>query len=144
MQLQACATQLGDEYPFRVHWPCQQDLRVNGTPYRCASRPPSQKLGRNMRDAPANLSIPHPTPLVTQGLNRLVCWTYDARPFALFVQLVHRRSEAQVRAMIPPPLGSKEEQMRAAVKRVRSCGDGEGGDTDSDDVVALSSIVSLK
>lgn len=35
VQLQACATLLDDEYAFRVHWPCQLDLRINGEGYRC-------------------------------------------------------------------------------------------------------------
>jgi hypothetical protein len=35
VQLLACATLLDDEYAFRVHWPCQQELRINGELYRC-------------------------------------------------------------------------------------------------------------
>ena len=35
MQLQACATLLDDEYAFRMHWPNEQDFRINNVGYRC-------------------------------------------------------------------------------------------------------------
>jgi hypothetical protein len=202
VQLQASSTHLGDEYPARVHWPCQQDFRINRTAYRCASpssfssspcararfaplggravcdallclvsltrlspvwrvrcasaastrmphepacmdalssgscragvslegslhvvlsfspparvwcrcaaRPPQQKLAKNMRDAPANLSAPSSPPLFKEGWNHLTVWTYDSRPFALFVTLVHRRSMDDVRALIPADPRPKE------------------------------------
>ena len=62
-----------------------------------------------MRDAAANLSAEVKDKvtgeikfLFKEGWNTLTCWTYDARPFVLYVTLAHRRTMEDVRALIPP------------------------------------------
>jgi hypothetical protein len=67
VQLHAVAVCLRDEYTYRMHWPTQLDLRINGTAYRATARPPTQKLGKNMRDAPANIGVVNNTALCRQG-----------------------------------------------------------------------------
>jgi hypothetical protein len=56
-----------------------------------------------MRDAAANLSgqVKGGRWLFKEGWNTLTCWTYDTRPFALFVSVAHRRTMEDVRALIP-------------------------------------------
>ena len=55
--MQAMCLQLDDSVPFRYHWPQMADLRVNGVQYRVYGRNPSNKLGANQRDEPANIGM---------------------------------------------------------------------------------------
>lgn len=73
-----------------------------------------------MRDAAANLSAKVKGRwLFKEGWNTLTCWTYDTRPFTLFVTLVHRRTMEDVRTLIPPDPRPKDTALQVRASRSR-------------------------
>lgn len=59
--------QLGDEVPYRVHWPVKVSFRVNQQEYRPYGRNAASKLGNNQVDDPVPLNK-----FVHQGSNSVV------------------------------------------------------------------------
>ncbi|XP_059626751.1 E3 SUMO-protein ligase SIZ1 [Cornus florida] len=140
--VQAWCILLNDKVPFRMQWPLQADLQVNGVPMRAINRPGSQLLGANGRD-----DGPVITPCTRDGINKISLKGCDARVFCLGVRIVKRRTVQQILNLIPKD--SDGEKFDDALARVRRCVGGgtptENADSDSDlEVVADSIPVNLR
>ncbi|XP_059295628.1 uncharacterized protein LOC132048965 [Lycium ferocissimum] len=132
--LQAWCMLLNDKVQFRMQWPQNADLQVNGFPVHCIDRPSSQLLGANSRDDGAII-----TRCFRDGMNKILLTGCDARVFCLGVRLVKRRTIQQILNMIPKePDG---EIFEDALARVRRCVGGrtatENADSDDCDLEAV-------
>ncbi|XP_011040869.1 PREDICTED: E3 SUMO-protein ligase SIZ1-like isoform X2 [Populus euphratica] len=140
--VQAWCMLLNDKVPFRMQWPQDTDLQVNGLAVRAINRPGSQLLGANGRD-----DGPIVTPFVKDGINKISLSGCDARIFCLGVRIVKRRTVQQVLNLIPKE--SEGERFEDALARVCRCVGGgtatDTADSDSDlEVVADSFGVNLR
>ncbi|MCO5592520.1 hypothetical protein L7F22_046523 [Adiantum nelumboides] len=126
--LQIWCVLLGDEVPYRMHWPLKADLRVNGDFVRVTNRPGQQKLGANGRD-----DGPVITSHTREGINRILFTAFDGRSFCLGVRIVRRLTIDQVLSQVP---GEGEgESFGVALERVCRCisgGGAVGDDSDSE------------
>lgn len=95
------------QVPFRLHWPLQCELRINGTQVRPYSRSSSTKLGANQRDEAANI-----TAHTASGRNRLTLTATDGRPFAVLLHLSRRQSVEAVKRMMLPALSLEQVRCR--------------------------------
>eukprot|EP00191_Tetraselmis_sp_GSL018_P003780 CAMPEP_0177597016 /NCGR_PEP_ID=MMETSP0419_2-20121207/11466_1 /TAXON_ID=582737 /ORGANISM="Tetraselmis sp., Strain GSL018" /LENGTH=857 /DNA_ID=CAMNT_0019089117 /DNA_START=251 /DNA_END=2821 /DNA_ORIENTATION=- len=134
LELHVCSMMLGDETPFRFHWPLNTQLRINQIPYRVYNRGPSTKLGANGRDTTFSVGL-----YCVVGRNTVLLNAADKRQFVLMLALVRRRTLKDVQSMMAPT-----ESLGDAVARVRQAVCGTGGDDDDDDIVTLSTVLSLK
>ncbi|KAK9817204.1 hypothetical protein WJX72_011055 [[Myrmecia] bisecta] len=137
-QIQVACMLMDDVVPNRYHWPCNADLRINNMQYRPYGRHANTKLGPNGRDEPASIAV-----MCYAGRNRITLTCLDSRPFYMVVRIVRKLSMEEVKAMMHAP-----ETMEQAVARVKSQVRGgkaaaDGNDSD-DDLITLSTIVSLK
>ncbi|KAI5061300.1 hypothetical protein GOP47_0023805 [Adiantum capillus-veneris] len=124
--LQIWCVLLGDEVSYRMHWPLEADLRVNGDSVRVTNRR-GEKLGANDRD-----DGPLITDLTREGLNRISFTAYDGRSFCLGVRIVQRLTVDQVLSQIPSETeGESLDEALARVRRI-SGGGALGDDSDSD------------
>nr|XP_034901219.1 E3 SUMO-protein ligase SIZ1-like isoform X5 [Populus alba] len=140
--VQAWCMLLNDKVPFRMQWPQDTDLQVNGLAVRAINRPGSQLLGANGRD-----DGPIVTPFVKDGINKISLSGCDARIFCLGVRIVKRRTVQQILNLIPKD--SEGERFEDALARVCRCVGGgtatDNADSDSDlEVVADSFGVNLR
>ncbi|XP_024454502.1 E3 SUMO-protein ligase SIZ1 isoform X3 [Populus trichocarpa] len=140
--VQAWCMLLNDKVPFRMQWPQDTDLQVNGLAVRAINRPGSQLLGANGRD-----DGPIVTPFVKDGINKILLSGCDARIFCLGVRIVKRRTVQQILNLIPKD--SEGERFEDALARVCRCVGGgtatDNADSDSDlEVVADSFGVNLR
>ncbi|CAM9003619.1 unnamed protein product [Rhodiola kirilowii] len=140
--VQAWCMLLNDKVLFRMQWPQNADLQVNGVPVRAINRPGSQQLGANGRDDGVIISG-----CTKDGINRISLSGTDSRIFCLGVRIVKRRSLQQILNLIPKePYG---EPFEDALARVRRCVGGgtstDNADSDSDiELVAESVAVNLR
>ncbi|KAJ1264439.1 hypothetical protein BS78_08G001100 [Paspalum vaginatum] len=133
---------LNDIVPFRMHWPLNSDLQVNGVHVRVVNRQPTQKLGVNGRDDGRLL-----TDYLREGLNKIALSRNDSRTFCLGIRITKRRSLEQVLNLVPKEQDG--EKFDDALARVRRCVGGgpetNNADSDSDiEVVADSVSVNLR
>ncbi|KAL8057559.1 hypothetical protein ABFS82_04G191500 [Erythranthe guttata] len=140
--VQAWCMLLNDKVTFRMHWPQQTDLQINGVAVKAINRLGSQLLGANGRDD---------GPVITQctkdGINKIILGGCDARIFCVGVRIVKRRTLQQVLNMIPKE--NEGERFEDALARVLRCVGGgaatENADSDSDiEVVADCIPVNLR
>eukprot|EP00898_Chlorokybus_atmophyticus_P007112 jgi/Chlat1/7401/Chrsp6S07487 len=140
-ELQVMCILLNDAVPFRLHWPTFANLRVNVMPVRVYTRGGQQQLGNNARDEPAKISA-----FVREGINRVALTAYDTRPFALMIVLSRQRLLQELTAQVVRD--ESQDAYEVALEMVRQrCGGGkssEAEDGDDNDLVALSSVVSLR
>lgn len=142
-ELQVWCILLNDKVPFRMHWPQNADLRVNGISIKVTNRPSAQLLGANGRD-----DGPGITACIREGTNRLSLQAYDPRSFVLGVRIMRRQTIAQVMSRIPNE--SEGEPFKDSLARVCRCVGGgaslgKADDSDSDlEVVAESVTVNLR
>eukprot|EP01018_Ginkgo_biloba_P026241 Gb_39446 [translate_table: standard] len=141
--LQAWCLLLNDKVPFRMHWPQNADLRVNGITVWVTNRQGPHLLGINGRDDGPEIKT-----YSIEGSNRISLSAYDARPFCLGVRIIHHRTVEQVLSLVPSQSeGELFEQALARVKRCIGGGTsvGNSDDNDSDlEVVAESVSVNLR
>lgn len=140
--VQAWCMLLNDSVPFRMQWPLNADLQVNGIPVRTVTRSLSQKLGANGRDDCAIITI-----YIVEGVNKISLSGIDSRTFFFGVKLVKRRTLEQVLSLIPKE--SDGEPFEDALARVQRCIGGGittgNDDSDSDlEVIADSVPVNLR
>ncbi|XP_057852008.1 E3 SUMO-protein ligase SIZ1 isoform X1 [Cryptomeria japonica] len=142
-ELQVWCILLNDKVPFRMHWPQNADLRVNGISIKVTNRPSAQLLGANGRD-----DGPGITACIREGTNRIALQAYDPRSFALGVRIMRHQTIPQVMSKIPSEL--EGEPFKEALARVCRCvgggaSFGKADDSDSDlEVVAESVTVNLR
>ncbi|KAH9289358.1 hypothetical protein KI387_033475, partial [Taxus chinensis] len=142
-ELQVWCILLNDKVPFRMHWPQNADLRVNGISIKVTNRPGTQLLGANGRD-----DGPGITACSRDGTNRISLQAYDSRSFVLGVRIIRRQTVVQVMNRIPMQLAG--EPLEEALARVCRCvgggtSVGNADDSDSDlEVVAESVTVNLR
>ncbi|KAK4367216.1 hypothetical protein RND71_015096 [Anisodus tanguticus] len=141
--LQAWCMLINDKVQFRMQWPQNADLQVNGVPVHCIDRPGSQLLGANSRDDGAMIRL-----CFREGINKILLTGCDARVFCLGVRLVKQRTIQQILNMIPKePDG---EIFEDALARVRRCVGGRtetenaDGDYELEAVVADFVLVNLR
>ena len=136
VQLRVGCMLLGDTTQYRFHWPLHASLRINKIPYRVYGRGSSSKLGVNGRDDTFSVGK-----YSKEGTNTVMLQAVDSRPFVLLVAKVRERSDEEVRALMAP-----RESLEAAHGRmVRAVNGGHGaGDDSDDDIVTLSTVISLK
>ncbi|CAL9058481.1 E3 SUMO-protein ligase SIZ1-like [Musa acuminata AAA Group] len=140
--LQVWCLLLNDKVPFRMQWPQQAELQVNGDSVRVVTRPGSQLLGINGRD-----DGPVITTFSKEGINKIVLSRCDARIFCFGIRLAKRRTVPQVLSLVPKE--AEGETFQDALARVCRCIGGgaatENADSDSDiEVVAESVAVNLR
>ncbi|WVZ54980.1 hypothetical protein U9M48_005702 [Paspalum notatum var. saurae] len=133
---------LNDKVPFRMHWPLNSDLQVNGIHVRVVNRQPTQKLGANGRDDGKPLKD-----YLREGLNKIALSRNDTRTFCLGIRIAKRRSLEQVLNLVPKEQDG--EKFDDALARVRRCVGGgtetNNAGSDSDiEVVADSVSVNLR
>ncbi|XP_047091381.1 E3 SUMO-protein ligase SIZ2-like [Lolium rigidum] len=133
---------LDDKVPFRVHWPLQSDMQVNGIHVRVVHRQATQQLGANSRDDGFVL-----TQYLKEGPNKIVLYRSDSRTFCLGVRIAKKRSLQEVLNLVPKEHDG--EKFDDALARVRRCVGGgteaDNADSDSDiEVVADSVSVNLR
>ncbi|XP_020252662.1 E3 SUMO-protein ligase SIZ1-like isoform X2 [Asparagus officinalis] len=140
--LQVWCMLLNDKVPFRMQWPQNTDLQINGVPVRTTNRPAVQLLGINGRDD---------GPLITtcsrEGVNKICLSRSDARTFSFGIRIAKRRTLQQVLSMVPKETDG--ERFEDAFARVCRCIGGgnatDNADSDSDvEVVADSVTVNLR
>ncbi|KAK4763333.1 hypothetical protein SAY86_009101 [Trapa natans] len=139
--VQAWCMLLNDKVSFRMQWPQNADLQINGMPVRAINRPGSQLLGANGRD-----DAPIITSCTKDGINMISLTGCDARIFCMGVRIAKRRTVQQILDLIPKE--SEGERFEDALARVCRCVGGGGAaeaDSDSDiEVVADSIGVNLR
>ncbi|XP_072996559.1 E3 SUMO-protein ligase SIZ1-like isoform X1 [Typha latifolia] len=140
--LQIWCILLNDKVPFRIHWPLNADLQVNGIPIRMTNRPSTQQLGNSGRD-----DGPVITTCSREGVNKICLSRGDARTFCFGVRIAKRRTVHQVLNLVPKEADG--ESFGDALTRVRRCLGGgtatDNADSDSDiEVVADSVTINLR
>lgn len=140
--VQAWCMLLNDSVSFRMQWPLNVDLQVNGVAVRAVNRPGSQLLGANGRDDGALIAF-----YIVEGINKISLSGCDARVFCFGIRLVKQRTVQQVLDLIPREADG--EHFEDALARVCRCIRGgvatENEDTDSDvEVIADSITVNLR
>lgn len=128
-QLQVACVLLGDEVPFRVHWPKHADLRINNMRMNVARRNITHTLGANARDETVNISS-----VALSGRNRVTLTAADGHSFCLLMLHVARRTPAEVEGLMAP-----HETPDDAYARVR-----RRVAADGDDIEVASTTVSLR
>ncbi|KAJ8557667.1 hypothetical protein K7X08_003292 [Anisodus acutangulus] len=132
--LQAWCMLINDKVQFRMQWPQNADLQVNGVPVHCIDRPGSQLLGANSRDDGAMIRR-----CFREGINKILLSGCDARVFCLGVRLVKQRTIQQILNMIPKePDG---EIFEDALARVRRCVGGRTETENADGDYELEAVV---
>ncbi|MCD7450377.1 hypothetical protein HAX54_005720 [Datura stramonium] len=141
--LQAWCMLINDKVQFRMQWPQNAYLEVNGVSVQCIDRPGSQLLGANGRDDGAII-----TRCFRDGINKILLTGRDSRVFCFGVRLVKQRTIQQILNMIPKePNGETFEDALARVCRCvggRTATENADGDCDLEAVVADFVVVNLK
>ncbi|XP_044978733.1 E3 SUMO-protein ligase SIZ1-like [Hordeum vulgare subsp. vulgare] len=133
---------LNDKVQFRMHWPQNADLQVNGIQVRVVPRPSTQLLGINGRD-----DGPVITTFCREGQNKIVLSSDDARPFCFGIRIAKRRTVDQVRNLVPKEADGEsfEDSLARVCRCLRGGNTTDDADSDSDlEVVADFFPVSLR
>ncbi|KAG5598977.1 hypothetical protein H5410_030347 [Solanum commersonii] len=151
--LQAWCMLLNDKVQFRMQWPQNVDLQVNGmlysvllnsvtsiiseptgVPVNCIDRSGSQLLGANGHDDGAII-----TRCFRDRINKISLTGCDARAFCVGVRLVERRTIQQVLNMIPKETDG--EIYEDALARVCRCIGGRTATENADNDCDLEAVV---
>ncbi|VAH86750.1 unnamed protein product [Triticum turgidum subsp. durum] len=133
---------LNDKVQFRMHWPQNADLQVNGIQVRVVPRPSTQLLGINGRD-----DGPVITTFCREGQNKIVLTSDDARPFCFGIRIAKRRTVDQVLNLVPKEVDGEsfEDSLARVCRCLRGGNTADDADSDSDlEVVADFFPVSLR
>ncbi|KAF7026594.1 hypothetical protein CFC21_038697 [Triticum aestivum] len=133
---------LNDKVQFRMHWPQNADLQVNGIQVRVVPRPSTQLLGINGRD-----DGPVITTFCREGQNKIVLSSDDARPFCFGIRIAKRRTVDQVLNLVPKEADGEsfEDSLARVCRCLRGGNTTDDADSDSDlEVVADFFPVSLR
>ncbi|OAY67932.1 E3 SUMO-protein ligase SIZ1, partial [Ananas comosus] len=135
--LQVWCILLNDKVPFRMHWPLNAALDVNGVSILIFDRPRAKELGINGRDDGAVITV-----CSREGSNKICLSRSNGGVFCFGVRIAKRLTVDQVLSLVPKEADG--ENFNDALVRVCRCINGgtatENADSDSDIEVVSNSM----